>query len=322
MEEITVVDGYSVVRREVPTMYFIGVTTGKSSIMRLFPVWGKILGLKGARLVGVDCPLHADRQVYRQAVAQIKYDPLSMGALVTTHKLDLLEAARDMFDELDTYAVLCKEVSNIAKPGGKLTGFAKDPITSGRALQEMLESGYWGRTGAHVLCLGAGGTTSAIVACFLTRPDPADRPARIVAVNRSQRGLDNLRSVVEQLGSEVEIEYVLNENPLRNDAIMESLPPGSLVVNATGMGKDRPGSPITGQGRFPEGGIAWELNYRGELDFLRQARSQERERELRVYDGWRYFVYAWAEHVAEVFHVELTPEVFSRLDAAAATVRG
>jgi len=40
-------------------------------------------------------------EAYCKAVAQIKYDPLSLGALVTTHKIDLLTAARDMFDYLD-----------------------------------------------------------------------------------------------------------------------------------------------------------------------------------------------------------------------------
>ena len=29
-----------------PTMYFIGVTTGKSSIMKVFPEWAQALGLK------------------------------------------------------------------------------------------------------------------------------------------------------------------------------------------------------------------------------------------------------------------------------------
>ena len=29
-----------------PTMYFIGVTTGSSSIMKVFPEWAKALGLK------------------------------------------------------------------------------------------------------------------------------------------------------------------------------------------------------------------------------------------------------------------------------------
>jgi shikimate dehydrogenase len=315
------VGGYDIVRREAPTMYFVGVTTGQSSITRIFPLWTGIFGLGNAQLVGVDIPLHAEAAQYRRAVAQILYDPLSLGALVTSHKLDLLEAARDMFDDLDAYALLCKEVSNIAKRGGRLAGFAKDPITAGRTLQEMLEPGYWERTRAHVLCLGAGGTAAALAAYFLTRPDPSDRPRRFIAVNRRNRGLENLRSVVEQLGSDVPVQYELNEEPRRNDELMESLPAGSLVVNATGMGKDRPGSPVTGEGKFPERAIVWELNYRGDLDFLHQARAQEEAGGLRIYDGWRYFVHGWAEHVAEVFQLELTPETFASLAVAAEAYR-
>jgi shikimate 5-dehydrogenase len=302
-------------------MYFIGVTTGQSSIMRLFPEWVTILGLGDAELVGVDLPLHADPHGYRQAVAQIKDDRLSLGALVTTHKVDLLEAARDLFDDLDSYAVLCNEVSNIAKRSGRLVGFAKDPITAGRTLGEMLEPGYWGRTDAQVFCLGAGGTTAAIAAYLLTRPDRGDRPRRFIAVNRSPRGLDNLRSVVERVDTDVEVEYLLNEDPRRNDALLEGLPPGSMVVNATGMGKDRPGSPLTDRATFPQRGIAWELNYRGELEFLYLARSQQAARDLQVHDGWRYFVHSWVEHVAEVFRLEITPELFATLANAAEDLR-
>jgi len=302
-------------------MYFIGVTTGQSSIMRLFPEWVTILGLGDAELVGVDLPIHADRDRYRRAVTEIKDDPLSLGALVTTHKVDLLEATRDLFEDLDRYAVVCNEVSNIAKRDGRLVGFAKDPITAGRTLGEMLEPGYWDRTDAQVVCIGAGGTTAAIAAYLLTRPDRRDRPRRFIAVNRRPRGLENLRAVVEQVDGGVDVEYVLNEDPRRNDALLEDLPPGSLVVNATGMGKDRPVSPLTDRAAFPLGGIAWELNYRGELEFLRLARSQEEARDLQVHDGWRYFVHSWVEHVAEVFGLEIAPELFTKLADAAETVR-
>ena len=142
-------------------MYFIGVTTGQSSIMRLFPLWAEILGLNRAQLVGVDLPLHAGTEQYRQTIAQIKEDPLSLGALVTTHKIDLLHATSDMFDTLDRYAQLCQEVSCIVKRDGQLIGYAKDPINSGLALQQFIEPGYWSRSGGQVLCLGAGGSGTA-----------------------------------------------------------------------------------------------------------------------------------------------------------------
>jgi shikimate 5-dehydrogenase len=78
-----------------------------------------------------------------------------------------------------------------------------------------------------------------------------------------------------------------------------------MVVNATGLGKDAPGSPLTGGARFPEGGLVWEYNYRGELVFLDQARAQEKSRSLKVVDGWVYFIHGWTRVIAEVFAVDI-----------------
>ena len=86
-----------------PTMYFVGVTTGSSSIMKVFPVWAKELGLD-AVIKGIDMPIHAPAEEYRRVVEFIRDDPLSLGALVTTHKIDMYNAASDLFDYLDPYA--------------------------------------------------------------------------------------------------------------------------------------------------------------------------------------------------------------------------
>jgi hypothetical protein len=84
---------------EKPTMYFIGVTTGKSSIMRVFPEWVAYLKLGDCQLKGIDFRPHDAPEAYRKAVDFIKHDPQSLGALVTTHKIDLLKACKEMFDE-------------------------------------------------------------------------------------------------------------------------------------------------------------------------------------------------------------------------------
>jgi shikimate 5-dehydrogenase len=55
-------------------------------------------------------------------------------------------------------------------------------------------------------------------------------------------------------------------------------------------------------------GYAWEFNYRGELEFLQQARSQQAERRLVVEDGLVYFIFGWALVIGEVFGRELSPE--------------
>ena len=309
---------YPIINQPQPTMYFVGVTTGKSSINKVFPLWMDVLGRPDVVLRGIDHPMHDDPERYRASVAQIKYDPNSLGALVTTHKIDLYNAARDLFEYVDEYARITGEVSSISKRDGRLEGHAKDPITAGLSLEAIIDPGYFGRTGAEVLCLGAGGSAVATLLYLMNRPD---RPQRFIVVNRSQGRLDHMQAMVDGIGTDIKVEYVCNADPQVNDQIMTFLPERSIVINATGMGKDSPGSPITDDGVFPRRGIAWEFNYRGELDFMHQALRQVESRELKVEDGWIYFVHGWSQVVAQVLHVDLTPEVFAALERAAATVR-
>jgi hypothetical protein len=46
--------------KEVPTFYFVGVTTGKSSINKVFPLWMDVLGRPEVVLRGIDHPIHDD----------------------------------------------------------------------------------------------------------------------------------------------------------------------------------------------------------------------------------------------------------------------
>jgi len=113
-------------------LYFIGVSTGGSSIMRIFPEWSQRLGLNCA-IVGIDLPLRAPADRYRRVLNDIITDPAAKGALITAHKIDFLRACRDKIDALDPYARICDEVSCVIKREGKLLGFAKDPISSAQA---------------------------------------------------------------------------------------------------------------------------------------------------------------------------------------------
>ena len=288
-----------------PTLFFIGVTTGKSSIMEVFPRWAEALGLAGAVIRGMDFPPHADARAYRAAVQHIKADELALGALVTTHKIDLLSACRDLFDELDPYARLMGEISCISKRDGKLIGHAKDPITSGLALEAFLPADYWRNTGAEALLFGAGGSSIAMTS-YLLRADHGDnRPSRIIVTNRSLGRLEEIQRIHTQLDADVPCNYHHCPVPEDNDRVMADLKAGSLVINATGLGKDRPGSPATDLGVFPENGIAWDFNYRGDLVFLDQARAQQRQKNLCVQDGWVYFIHGWTHVIAEVFQIDI-----------------
>lgn len=310
-----------IVTKDIPTFYFIGVTTAKSSIMKVFPLWMEVLGRSDVVIEGIDHKIHDGPKSYRATVAQIKNDPLSLGALVTTHKMDIYAAAHDMFDYLDSYAQLTHEMSSISKLEGRLEGHAKDPITAGLSLDAIIDKDYFARTGGHVLCFGAGGSALATLLHLINKQDKGDRPDRFITVNRSQPRLDLMRSMVEQLDTDIDVDYILNSDPRRNDELMESLPEGSIVINATGMGKDIPGSPVTDDGLFPKNGIAWEFNYRGELDFMHQAFRQRESRKVLVEDGWVYFLHGWSQVIAQVLHIELTDELFAQLDLAAATTR-
>ena len=310
----------NVMAKTRPTIYFIGVSTTKSSIMRVFPLWMKELGRAEVVLEGVDLRLHDDPEKYRSAVAQIKYDPMSLGALVTAHKINLLEESRDMFDYLDPDAIVCGEVSCISKNGSALEGHAKDPLTAGMSLEALLGPGYFGRTRGEVLCLGAGGSTTAIILHFVRMQDPADRPPRMVIVNRSPARLDKIRQMVVALDTDVEFEYHLNVNPEYNDGLIANLPSGSIVINATGMGKDLPGSPVTTDVVFPLNGITWELNYRGELEFLHQALAQHESRRLTVEDGWLYFLHGWTQVIAQILKQPVKGLLFERLAELASSV--
>ncbi len=97
----------------------------------------------------------------------------------------------------------------------------------------------------------------------------------------------------------------------------------AIVINATGLGKDAPGSPITDEAIFPQDGMAWEFNYRGDLLFLDQANAQRQRKNLHVEDGWVYFIHGWTRVIAEVFDIDIPTSgaTFDKLSEIAAAVR-
>ena len=310
---------------EGPTFYFIGVTTGQSSSRRVFPLWMEALGRPDVTLAGIDLEIHAASERYRQVVTDIKREPLALGALVTTHKIDLLAAAGDLFDDLGPFASATQEVSSIAKDEGKLIGRATDPVAGGLSLDAILGQGYFARTGGHLLMLGAGGSAVALTLHLIQKSQAADRPRQIVVVNRSAARLSRLQGMVKQftggasLG--IEFEFIQNSRAKRNDDILAGMPAASVVINATGMGKDTPGSPFTDDAIFPRKGVVWELNYRGELDFMRQAQAQMSARNLTIADGWDYFVHGWSQVISHVLHVQIDATMFAHLSELAAEAR-
>ena len=302
-------------------LIFIGVSTGGSSIMRIFPKWSELLGLN-CEIVGIDLPLRAPATRYRRVLQDIIADPTVKGALITAHKIDMLQACRHQVDELDQYARICDEVSCIIKRrDGQLLGFAKDPISSAQALGHFVPRGHWREGARDVLCLGAGGAAVAISVCMARASAAGDQPRRFALTDIAPQRLDSIRQVHQRLDTPLQFEYHLCKSAADNDRLLRGLPPGSLVINATGLGKDRPGSPLSPEAIFPQDALVWELNYRGARDFMRQAAAQAAALNLRLEDGWKYFLHGWTEVIAEVFDLELDSETFEQLRAEADAIR-
>lgn len=303
-------------------MYFIGVTTGQSSINRVFPLWAERLQLGDCELRGMDFPLHDKPEHYRAAIEFIKHDPLSRGALVTTHKIDLFAACVDQFNRVDPLTRSLGEISSIFKRDGRLHGRTVDPWTSGYALQSFLPSDHW-RDGAEVFILGAGGAGTALAWQLTRREQGANRPSRIHVADRFPARIEQLEQLHASWPEASPLETHRVSNPGSASDLLRRMPPGSLVVNATGAGKDTPGSPLSADAVFPERGLVWEFNYRGDLVFLAQARAQQASRKLQVEDGWVYFLHGWTRVIADVFNREIPTEgpLFDDLGRIAARVR-
>lgn len=300
-----------------PTLYFIGVTTASSSIMNVFPKWAHALGLTNAIIKGIDFAPHSTAKEYREAVEFIKNDSLSLGALVTTHKIDLYNTCKDLFEYIDPYAQQLGEVSSISKKDGALCAHAKDPISSGLALEQFVPENYWETYNGDVLLLGAGGSSLAMSVYFAQEKFHENIPKKILIANRSIPRLESAKKILDGIHPKIQFEYIHNPTPEDNDKTLASLKPHSLIVNATGLGKDGPGSPLTNNGIFPKDSLVWEINYRGNLLFKEQAALQAQSQNLHIEDGWIYFIHGWTQVISEVFHVVITDELLTKLSELA-----
>jgi len=299
-------------------MVFVGVSTSGSSIRTVFPAWAHVLGLPTDVLSGRDLPLDATDADHRALVTALRDDTDVRGGLVTTHKVAVHRAAADLFDELDPLARTFGEISSIYRRDGRWCGAARDPVTVRLALEDLLAPDHFAATGAEALVLGSGGSGMALSHQLGMRPD---RPARVTCTALRQDQLDRVCDLHERSGLPADLyRYVLAPDATEADTLVASLPDDSLVVNATGLGKDRPGSPLSDAVVFPLRGVVWDFNYRGSLEMLAQARAQREERVLIVEDGWRYFVHGWSSVVADVFDVDVHDRV-EELSAVAAGSR-
>ena len=148
--------------------------------------------------------------------------------------------------------------------------------------------------GRDVIVYGAGGAGTALLLALTLDveatlaadcPVPGTQnPRSVTVIDTDDAALAALRATANRCG-------VLDERLHLTLATTASaaVPPHALVVNATGLGKDRAGSPLPPGTVLPPSATAWDFNYRGDLTFLAEARAQG----ATAVDGWDYFVAGW-----------------------------
>lgn len=307
--------------RGEPLCVFVGISTAGSGIHRVYPSWAPLFA-PGSVLRGLDLPEHASPRQYRDVVTAMAANPDIGSAVITSHKLRLYQACHDMIDVGDPLARLTREI-NCLDVTGHLRGFARDPLS----LQALLRAACDGPliVGRPIVCIGAGGSATALLLAVGLDLDAtlADgRPAASAAsarphltiVGRTAESLDALDGVRRQSQIPASaITFRHAPDARTTGAIVAAAPPGSVIINATGLGKTAPGSPLPGQARFPPGAIAWDFNYRGPLTFLRQARQAG----ITQIDGWHYFVAGWTAALSAVTATQFTARLLAEAGAAA-----
>src|SRR5260370_10599681 len=191
-------------------MYFLGVTPGAPSIHNFFHRWTALAGVHDAVLTGIDIPLGAAPDLYRDAVRTLLDDPDAWGALVTSHKTAVYEHARDLFVAFDCDAVALREVSCITRQGAGLIGAAVDPLACSLALRAIFgDAPFCG----HALILGAGGAAVALATSLFRE----HRPAAVTLTEISPARLDAVRSLTPA-------EWLLVASPEDHDRLIARLP--------------------------------------------------------------------------------------------------
>ena len=311
-----------------PDLYlFIGIDTGGSGVHRGFPLWAPAFHAESV-VRGVDLPEDTPAEVFRELVRAMRDNPRIFGAVITSHKLRLYRAISDLVDRTDPLVEITHEINSLDSRHNRIAAYARDA----QSLDLVIDT-----TGTDhaqperpVVCIGAGGSAIALLLAMrldmqatIAAQQPVLRSSAsargpLTIIGRRGAALEEIAAVRDRSGiAPQSLELVLTSGATPTGEVTRSALPGSLIANATGLGKFTAESPLPGPDFFPARSVAWDFNYRGPLTFLEQGRKAG----LVVEDGWDYFVAGWSAALAAISEVGLDGTFFDQLRDASSPLR-
>ena len=292
----------------------MGVDPAGSRAHKVYSRWACALGLPPI-LRTVSLPVGTAASAYRECVAGLSNDQNVLGVVITSHKTAIVDTAHDLIGGFTELAGRLREAGVLVRRQGALTADAPDVASSRRAVGILLSDARWAAGDGDVIIFGAGGAGRAL-AYALSRDATA---LGVRSITLADCVIGKAAAVANACASarlQIPVRAV-DSTPRQNGTLLARSAAGTLIVNATGLGKDAPGSPVDDSVAFPSRAIVWDFNYRGERRFLRHARTSYAHRDLRVEDGRNYFVAAWTEALARIAGSTPTDELYELFDVHA-----
>src|SRR5258708_4671588 len=202
-----------------PTMFFTGVSTHNSFVNEVFHDWLKILD-KDAELIGINLDVDCDSSEYLRIVEFIKSHSLSLGSLVTTHKVRLYNSAKYLFDDLPETCLEFKEIGCIYKNENSLCAEVSDLFSVIRALNAFLPENYFESNPVDFCVLGSGGAGLALGYRVLV--DKNLQPKRLILTDINENRLETIRRILKKYDND----NILELRPIKGnqtDSLIEKL---------------------------------------------------------------------------------------------------
>ena len=139
---------------------------------------------------------------------------------------------------------------------------------------------------------------------MLQRSHGTNRPSRLIVTNRSLPRLDEIRHFHGQIAPRCPSSITTRRSRTDRPA-PAGLKPGSLVINATGLGKDAARLAADGRRRLAREGTGLGFQLSRRLDVFASGPRRGRPGNLQIEDGWIYFIHGWTRVIAEVFHIDI-----------------